>query len=175
MYGVHPEIGLFHPFNDDSIPWPEKPAAFFTWITAYYTAIPDESPSTISPETLRARTTSGTPAFHALPAQELKRMIEPDVILRSGALLGTNPEIHQRNTYHTFFDAANTLPEVDVVAFWCDRSAWSLVWGAKALDDIRKQESVTGKHKRRISFLKIKDANHLVSSRGHCIQRSCGY
>ena len=164
-YGVERrEEGLTHPFVDDSISLEDKPAAFMNWVTAYDTQLPDELPRTISLDALRLRTPRGTPTIEKMSKDDVQKIFEPGVMLRSGALLATSEEIHARNTARALFDAADILPDVGVLALWCDSSPWVTVLAAKSLDCMRSQTPTDSNRRvRALSMVKINNANHMVS------------
>lgn len=78
--------------------------------------------------------------------------------------MNTDVQIRQRHARCAFSDADVVLPEVEVLALWCDQSAWLTAWGAKVFDDLVQEATESGKRKRRTSFVRVKNANHLVSS-----------
>lgn len=165
-YGVERrEEGLTHPFADDSVSLEDKPAAFMNWVTAYNTPLPDDLPRTISLDALRSRTPRDIPTIEKMSQDDVQKVFEPGVMLRSGALLATNQEIHSRNTTRALFDVANILPDVAVLALWCDSSPWTTVLAGKALDCMRIQAPASlNQRKRPLTMVKIENANHMVSS-----------
>ena len=121
------------PFKDDTIPLAQKPAAFVKWATSYYTAVPDDSPATVTAAALSSRQPHGVPTAEKMSQRDAERIIEPGVVFRSGAMLATDPEIHRRTTRRAFFDAEETFPEVAAVALWCDSSMWTALLNARFL------------------------------------------
>ena len=163
VYGVYPDLGMLDPISDPAIPLNDKPAAFTSWASGYYAPI--SSTSHITPDALCNRTEEGTPTVHALSSTDFTRIVQSDVVFRSGGLiLQTSPEIHARHTRCAFLDADAVLPDVEIVALWCDRSMWMTVWGARALEELLREEPGAGKRKRPTSLVKLENANHFVSN-----------
>ena len=153
---------MLDPVSDPAVPLDDKPAAFASWVSSYFT--PVACISDITRETLRKRAEEGTPTVQTLSPEDLARIVEGDVIFRSGGLmLQTRPEIHERHTRCTFLDADLVLPDVEVVALWCDRSPWVTVWAAKVLEELLHQERDRGKRRMPTSLVKLENANHFVS------------
>lgn len=154
---------MYFPLRAPELPLEQRPAAFIEWCSTYYKPLPEGTP--ITAETVRdcIVIAEQTPTLLSLTPNEYERMVDPTVLFRSGLILTTADEIHQNNTRRTFLDADAVLSEVDVIALWCDRSIWLCLWGEKVLEDLLQEKPAAGKRKRRVSVLKLANANHFVS------------
>ncbi|EKM50240.1 uncharacterized protein PHACADRAFT_264862 [Phanerochaete carnosa HHB-10118-sp] len=160
LYGVDPDVGMLTPLNDPTIPDGDKGAAIGGWVSGYYTAVPDIAH--ITPENLRARREERPPALHMMAPDEYERIVEPDNLLRScAAMLQVPQSVRTSHFRRTFLEADTVLPDVKVVALWCDRSVWMLVWSAKVLHELLQEQSGLGQRKRNASLIKIGNANHV--------------
>ena len=105
------------------------------------------------------------PTVATLTPDELAETFEPGVIDRSGRILWCMGLVGVLKGYmrRALLDADAILPNVDVVALWCDQSVWLCVWSAQVLADTLKEEPVAGGRKRRTNIVKLEGANHFVS------------
>lgn len=124
--------------------------------------MPSEAPP-ITAEMVRQRKVDPdrTPSMHDLPAADFERFIEPKVAFRSGRIMQTDDAILQRNARRSLFGTNLILPDVGILALWCDRAPYTNIWGAKTLHDMLREADPT--NQRRISLLRIENANHFVS------------
>lgn len=146
---------------DSSIPPEGKGNAFLRWCCTYSTPVPDGVP--ITTQLVQERDIlERTPTLLTLSAEDFEDVTEVSSVLRSGAIVFTSREIHEMNARRTFLDADSVLPNVGIVALWCDQGPWLCVWAVKLLQDILEEEPADGKRKRPVSLFKIHDANHFV-------------
>lgn len=158
-----PDIGLSFPSPDPSAPPEREPNASLDWVSSYFPPLPDGQP--ITPEALQAHSTAlpRTPTLRALYAADYQRIIDPSVVTRSLAIMGTDPAIRAQHAYTAFCDAGAVLPDVDVLALWCDQSVWLTAWAAKIFQDFACRPAEPRKRKRSMAFLRVRNANHFVS------------
>ena len=100
-----------------------------------------------------------------LTPDELAETFEPGVIDRSGRILWCMGLAGVLKGYmrRALLDADAVLPNVDVVALWCDQSIWLCVWAAQVLTDTLKEEPVAGGRRRHTNIVRLEGANHFVS------------
>ena len=91
-------------------------------------------------------------------------MLDPNVLAGSALIMGTAPEIRERNARRAFLDADAVLPDVDVVVVWAELSVFLCVWGVKVLHEILDENLGELKRKRPVSILKLENTNHFVST-----------
>lgn len=155
--------GLSFPFTDPTIPHEKLLDVFFDWVSSHSAALPDGVSITAEALQKYSKILPGTPVLRTLSPEETQRIVEPEVSSRSMHVMGTDPSIHQRNSHRAFSDADAVLPNVELVAFWCDQSVWTTAWGAKVFLDLAQEPADPGKKKRKTSFVRIWGANHFVS------------
>lgn len=163
IYGVSPDIGLTWPLVDPSLSAEQKPDAFVDWVSAYYPALPSED--SIAPDILHTHCTplQRTPTLRTLPPAVFQRTVDHAASTRSLPLIvATDDGIRQRHARCAFFDADAVLPDVDILALWCDQSVWLTAWGAKVFQDLVRAPAEPGQRKRKTTFLKVENANHFV-------------
>ncbi|GJE91645.1 hypothetical protein PsYK624_077950 [Phanerochaete sordida] len=159
--GVGPNLMLTWPMADPGIPVDQKAAKFNEWVSTYYTPHPDGAP--ITAESLHARTElPRTPTLCAVSSAELQRVTNPEIAFRAGLIVNADPCTLRRHARTMFLDADAVLPEVEVVAVWCDQTFWLAVWGAKVVKEFIDEQPDAGKRKRKASMLMVKDANHFL-------------
>ncbi|EKM50239.1 uncharacterized protein PHACADRAFT_213982 [Phanerochaete carnosa HHB-10118-sp] len=160
LYGEDPDVGLPTPFNDPTVLDGEMPAAFGSWVSGYYTAVPDVAH--ITPEVLHARREERPPTLHAMAAEDSERIFEPDNLFRACATAMQVPlSVHRHQFHRTLFDTDPVFPDVKVVALWCDRAPWPTVWSAKVLHELLQEQTAPGQRRRDMSLVKIEGANHV--------------
>ncbi|EKM52061.1 uncharacterized protein PHACADRAFT_128196 [Phanerochaete carnosa HHB-10118-sp] len=160
LYGADPDVGLLTPFNDPATPDGERSTAFGTWVSGYSTAVPDVAHITL--ENMRSRREERLPTLHTMPTDDFERIFEPDNLARSCvAVMQASPSLHERHLRRTFLDADAVLPDVKVVALWCDRSVYATIWSAKVLHELLQEQPAPGQRMRNTSLVKIENANHI--------------
>lgn len=164
IYGAYDDAGVHYPVRDPSVPLEKKGDAFVRWVSAYYTPMPDVASLTADRLRARVELPDRIPTLLALPPDQFNDIVDLSTVLRSGAVLHTAEEIHQRNARRAFLNAEMVLPDVDVVALWCDQTPWLPLWGIKHLHDILLEKPDTDSKKREVTFLEIQleDNNHFV-------------
>ena len=165
IYGIAPEIpGLTVPFTDPTVPEERKLDVFIDWVSVYTTAVPEGVP--ITTESLHKHYTvlPRTSTLLALSPEDLERSTDPGANTRSLLVMGTDLGIRQRHARCAFSDADAVLPEVEILAIWCDQSVWLNAWAVKVFHELVQEAPEAGKKKRQTSFVRVKDANHFVSS-----------
>lgn len=165
IYGVDPDIGLKYAFIDPDIPLEKKTQEFARWAASDYSAVPAEAwPITAEIVQQRSVNFDYAPAMHDLPPEEFNRHVEPAIASRPGNILLVPFGIHRLNARRAFMGEDQVLPDVEVLALWCDRSVYISVWGAKVLDELVQEGVREGKHVRSVSISRIPGANHFVGS-----------
>ena len=165
IYGIAPEIpGLTWPFVDPTVPRERKVDAFVDWVSAYTTAVPEGVPITTESLLKHYTVLPRTPTLRTLSPGDLERTIEPEVQMRSLLVMSTDLGVRRRHARCAFSDADAVLPQVEVLALWCDQSVYLTAWGAKVFHELVQEAPEAGKKKRQTSFVRVKDANHFVSS-----------
>ena len=155
-------MGLLTPVDDPAVRDEDKPMAFMAWVSGYYTATPDIEH--ITPDALRNCVEEHPPTLHTMSSDDFERIAEPYNLPRSCfAILTIPPSVREGHFRRTFLDADAVLPNVKIVALWCDRSVWITLWSARALDELLQEGPVPGQRKRETSLVKIENANHFVS------------
>ncbi|GJE91024.1 hypothetical protein PsYK624_071720 [Phanerochaete sordida] len=166
VYGVPPWVGsLTSPFVDPTIPPERKMGAFLEWVSAHCSTLPPGVPISVAALEAHSRALPRPPTLHTLSPEMLERCLDRDVGPRSLAGVSVvDPSIHQRHVRTAVGDADAVLPGVDVLSLWCDGSVWLTTWGAKTLGDVVQEPAEAGKKKRKVSFLRVRGANHFF----HC-------
>lgn len=140
---------------------------FIKWVTSDYTPPPADA-WPLTAEVVQQRTINADvpEAMRDLDPIERERMIEPGVAFGSGNIMKVDLGILKINAHRCIASRDLVLPDVDILALWCDRSVFICLWGAKVLDDlIREAAGSAGEQKRKISILRVSGANHFnVSS-----------
>lgn len=174
VYGVPPQAGsLTSPFVDPTIPPERKMGAFLEWVSAHCSTLPPGVPISVAALEAHSRALPRPPTLHTLSPEMLERCLDRDVGPRSLAGVSVvDPSIHQRHVRTAVGDADAVLPGVDVLSLWCDGSVWLTTWGTKTLGDIVQEPAEAGKKKRKVSFLRVRGANHFVSLRSPADPRS---
>lgn len=161
MYGDDPDIGLYWPARDPAIPPSQKADAFLDWVSSYYAPTP--SVALITADALRKCTAlARTPTMRTLSPEDLERTVDRHVGPRAMRIARTDLQIRRRLARRAFSDADAVLPDVDVVTLWCDQSVWHTVWGAKVCKELIEEPAEPSKKKRRVSLVKVENANHFV-------------
>ncbi|GJE91056.1 alpha/beta hydrolase [Phanerochaete sordida] len=162
IYGAVPDIGLTFPSPDPNAPPEREPDAALEWVSSYFPPLPDGQ--SITPELLQAYSAAlpRTPTLRALSAADYQRIIDPSVAARSLAIMATDPAIRAQHAHTAFCDAGAVLPDVDVLALWCDQSVWLTAWAAKVFQDFVRRPAEPGKRKRNMAFLRVNNANHFA-------------
>lgn len=155
--------GLTWPFVDPTVPHERKVDAFVDWASSYNTALPEGVHITAENLLKHYRVLPQTPTLRTLPPKDLERTIDRRVQTRSLLIMGSELGPRQRHAHVAFSDADAVLPEVEILALWCDQSVWLTAWGAKVFHDLAQEAPEAGKKKRQTSFVRVKNANHFVS------------
>lgn len=163
VYGIYPEIGFSFPLTDPKVPDELRPDVFIEWCSGYYKPLPDGAP--ISAESLQGCTliSEKTPTLLGIPPEEQEASLDRSVLFASGLIMRTDMSIRQRNARRALLDADAALPKVEIVVLWADLSVFLCVWAVKVVREILEDDLGLGKRKRRVSILRLENANHFVS------------
>ncbi|EKM52062.1 uncharacterized protein PHACADRAFT_212658 [Phanerochaete carnosa HHB-10118-sp] len=160
LYGADLDVGQLPPYSDPAIPVGDKPAAFGNWVTGYFTAVSDLAH--ITPENLLNRKEEQLPTLRAMSPDDSERIFEPGNLVRLPVAISHVPQsVYERHFRRTFLDADVVLPGVNIVALWCDRSVYTMVWSAKVLHELLQEQLPPGQRMRNTSLIKLENANHV--------------
>ncbi|GJE91030.1 hypothetical protein PsYK624_071780 [Phanerochaete sordida] len=159
-YGIYPDTSLTFPIADEDLPIESTADAFVTWSSAFYVPWPSVASITTKALPTHAKPLLVTPSLRRLPMEDVERMTDFSVTTRSALVMTVAVEVMQRHARCAFMDANAVLPDVEMVAMWCDSAVWVAVWGAKVVDGFMKEQSELGKRKRSIELVKIENSNH---------------
>ena len=175
MIGQPSPAGAYYPPHDESIPFAGRTEALHQWLTRYY-----HHGEPIAADTLDFR--DGLKE----PSSTLDRMSEDELVesvhgepgdLLSGSDTLTVKMCYVHDLYAPLKDGALYLPptqdengtdgwrDVEIRLMWCDQSLWSMVWGQLLFAEELKEARATGRSTRKVSFVRLRGANHYVSCR----------
>ena len=173
MIGQPSPAGAYYPPHDESIPFAERTEALHQWLTRYY-----HHGEPIAADTLDFREGLKEPSstLDRMSEDELAESVhgEPgDLLAGSDTLTVRMCYVH--DLYAPLKDGALYLPiaqdengtdcwrDVEIRLMWCDQSLWSMVWGQLLFAEELKEARAAGKSTRKVSFVRLRGANHYVS------------
>ena len=154
--------------NDSTVPREHLPQHFIKWASRYYSPVSDIS--AIDESVVEERAAQEMASYTAEKSatafpEDIASVADPDTFWRSCIVMyRVLPSVYWENSQRALFDNVEFLPEVDVLMIWCNRSPGTCLWGAKTLQDRLVAAQQSGKACRKMKFVKLDGANHMVGS-----------
>lgn len=178
LFKPAPDVNIYSPFLDASIPEEKRGVAFCEWISSYFTH-PIEGLTSGDPVALNqnAPSTTKPSAMSGFTAEQHTAILDYKPPLRGDtAYYEIDPQVNEgilRNAF-TQPDSPGAWPDVPVKLLWGDETAWSVIYSERKLGRLILQllEENKGGWVRSYKSVCLPGGNHFVSIVNDCERKS---